>query len=250
MLIPDLYYNKLARKKSLDQIVNKVKKFRPETTDHDVYRKFQTLRTQYGQEVAKVRKSAAVEEEFAYQPKIWWWPKLQFLKPFVKCRNTISYILKSGKEDASEEETSEVLQMEEIHLEIPESTKTAKKARLDNSNDEITYVSKTSLEDDINKEKYIIYEESEVVDNDEQRQIVVEPYPSPSVVNSSRNQSIQRHEEIGKFVATQMAMIKDDVLFYKTQQEILTIINKSQIKQLEKRQSNINILATTEDDDS
>lgn len=223
-----LYYNKLARKKSLDQVVAKVKKYRPNTTDHDVYRKFQTLRTQYGQEVAKVRKSSAVEEEFAYQPKIWWWPKLQFLKHFVKCRNsnTISYILKSGKEEASEDETTEVLQMEEIHLEIPEPEK--KKLRTDDSSNEEIYVSKSSLEDEGNKEKYIIYEESGVIDNDQQREIVVEPYPS-----TSRNTSAKRNEELGKFVATQMALIKDDVLFYKTQLEILTVVNKAQIRQLE-----------------
>lgn len=35
-------------------------------------------------------------------------------------------------------------------------------------------------------------------------------------------------------MAAQMSTITDDLLFYSTQHEILTIINKAQIKQLEK----------------
>lgn len=213
-------------------IVRKVQEFRKETTEHDVYKKFQTLRTQYGQEWAKVRKSQTLEDEHVwYRPKVWWWEPLSFLKPYMKVRARVAYISKddSGKADYDEEEGEEAfqeIQIQEIHEQPP-----SKKIKYGEK--EISFVNSPTSEPD-GKEKYVIYEEP-AQSGEQTSEIIVEPYESheepakPTVAGPPK-----RHDEIGKFVAAQMAMIRDDMLFYKTQLEILTVINKAQMKQLEK----------------
>lgn len=243
-----LYYNKIARKSSLEKVVGKVQQSRPDTTEHDVYRKFQTLRTQYGQEWAKVRKSHSAHEGFVYQPKIWWWRPLAFLRPFMKPRSSVSYVAvkddsSSLKDDYEEEDESEIIQ--EIHLEMPEhSDPPHKKIRLGSSQGEV-------ITDEVTKENYVIIEEqlSTAGDERQQREIIVEPYQSTAQPYQSQTDSSEpkRHEEIGKFVAAQMATIKDDILFYRTQMDILTLINKAQIKQLERNSQMINIIETTDE---
>lgn len=42
-----------------------------------------------------------------------------------------------------------------------------------------------------------------------------------------------RARSLGQFVSSQIALIKDDYLFYSTQMEVLNVINKAQLKQLQ-----------------
>lgn len=42
-----------------------------------------------------------------------------------------------------------------------------------------------------------------------------------------------RSKSFGQFVSSQIAAVKDDYLFYSTQMEVLNVINKAQLKQLQ-----------------
>uniref|UniRef100_A0A336KIJ7 CSON010206 protein n=1 Tax=Culicoides sonorensis TaxID=179676 RepID=A0A336KIJ7_CULSO len=220
-----LYYNKKARQTSIEKILAEVLPYRPETTAHDIIKKIQVLRTQYGQEVTKIKKSQKFGEEFAYQPKIWWFTELDFLKKFMKQRPNPPPVKKNERSSEEEEE-------EETYTVNTE--KARKRIRVSEENITIvdqhgTPLTETSPSQSNKSNKYLIYQDDSYVDGNDphhQSEIIVEPYTKP--IQPKRN------EEVGKFVASQMAAIKDDILFYKTQQEILTIINKAIIKQLEK----------------
>lgn len=174
-------------------------------------------------------------EDFRYMPKIWWFEHLCFLKPYIKSRGSSSWTSEQG----SDEEIAEI----QVTT-IPEP-KPKRKRGNGNERSEITVVQKTNP-NDINKDNYVIYEdnlnEESTNDLNQQSEIIVEPYQAPK--------DTKRHDEIGKFVAAQMATITDDLLFYNTQHDILTIINKAQIKQLEKNLSGssrmYNIIETAE----
>lgn len=176
-------------------------------------KKIQVLRTQYGQEIGKIKKVKKYGDEYFYQPKIWWFPELDFLKDYMKSRPT-------SKVEPSTDDEEEVVQS------------SSKRLRL--SDDNITFVDKTGTPiteiaspSSGKSNKYVIYEDDTYLDDpNHQSEIIVEPYTKPA--------EVKRHEEIGKFVTAQMATIKDDILFYQTQHEILTVINKANLKQLEK----------------
>lgn len=74
-----LYYNKIARQKSLDCLLSEVRKTRPETILLEINKKIQSLRTQFGQEVHKIEKSKALGNEFVYVPKIYWFKHFSFI---------------------------------------------------------------------------------------------------------------------------------------------------------------------------
>lgn len=218
-----MYYNKQARQIAIDKILTAVLKHRPGTTTHEIIKKIQVLRTQYGQEICKIKKSQKYGEEYTYVPKIWWFPELHFLKDYMKARP------KGVKPDPEVEEEETTV----IQTEVSTPSSRAKRARLSEEN--ITFVDRTgtplteiSTPGSMKSNKYVIYENDFIDSNDpdHQSEIIVEPYNKPA--------EVKRHEEIGKFVAAQMATIKDDILFYQTQHEILTVINKANLKQLEK----------------
>ena len=58
------------------------------------------------------------------------------------------------------------------------------------------------------------------------------PATHSQIRTAAENDPSDRNQELAKFVASQMALIKDDYLFYNTQHEILSIINKAQLNQL------------------
>lgn len=194
------------------------------------------MRTQYGQELSKVRRSLHLGDDLKHVPKIWWFEHLTFLKPYIRQRT--SNEAKWTVEPASDEDTLTEIQLQTM----PESK--IKRLRTSEAS-EITVVQKGDTTD-LGNEKYVIYEENlheeSINDVQQQSEIIVEPYQAPK--------AIKRHDEIGKFVSAQMATITDDLLFYNTQHEILTVINRAQIKQLEKNLSGssrmINIIETTE----
>lgn len=217
-----LYYNKQARQQAIDKILKAVDPLRSGTTSHDVNKKIQVLRTQYGQELTKIKKSEGYGKDYIYQPKIWWFKEMSFLKEFMKSRPAVPV------------EEIEIHDDEEEEIITQDSAK--KRLRLSDSG-KITIEDKSGIVWDAEpspgsttKNKYVIYEDNSMVETEGQGEIIVEPYTKPT--------ESKRNEEIGKFVAAQMGTIKDDLLFYNTQHEILSIINKAQIKQLEKNLSN------------
>lgn len=208
---------------------------RPGTTVNEVLKKIQTLRTQFGQELAKIKRSKAsgLEKEFTYQPTVWWYEDMSFIKNFIKSRkddgftSNVKLAIKrdkseieySDKEYEEDEETSASLekrshseeqpQDEKLEYSVPdmveESTHQIKIGKYDNQESPI------SQRPGNQKIEYIDVDESFMLKNDKP----------------------QRHEEMGRFVSSQMATIKDDLLFYRTQHEVLSIINKAQLCQLE-----------------
>lgn len=222
-----LYYNKQARQTAIDKILKAVLKHRPGSSTHDIIKKIQVLRTQYGQEVTKIKKSRKYGDEYVYAPKIWWFPELNFLKDYMKSRPTSAKL----KDEAVSDEEESVVQPEFVAT--PTTSSGSKRIRLSEENITIVDRTGTPLTDTTHNSskntsnKYVIYEnDSFENDQEHQSEIIVEPYTKPT--------EVKRHEEIGKFVAAQMATIKDDILFYQTQHEILTVINKANLKQLEK----------------
>uniref|UniRef100_A0A182NLC6 MADF domain-containing protein n=1 Tax=Anopheles dirus TaxID=7168 RepID=A0A182NLC6_9DIPT len=80
------YYNKTARGKALTEMVMEINNnVRPGTTMKDVLRKIQTMRTQFGQELTKARRHAL--NGTVYQPTVWWYQGLCFLKQHIKHRS-------------------------------------------------------------------------------------------------------------------------------------------------------------------
>ncbi|XP_050078808.1 uncharacterized protein LOC126565651 [Anopheles maculipalpis] len=79
------YYNKSVRGNALQEIVSDVRQLQPETTMKDVVRKIQTLRTQFGQELTKIRRHAQNGSE--YRPTVWWYQGLIFLQHHIKPRS-------------------------------------------------------------------------------------------------------------------------------------------------------------------
>ncbi|XP_063709744.1 uncharacterized protein LOC134838199 [Culicoides brevitarsis] len=215
-----LYYNKKARQAAMDKVLEEVQKYRPGSTQHDIVKKLQVLRTQYGQELTKIRKSQGYGDEYTYAPRIWWFPELNFLRDYMKSRPTV-------KIEVKEEEQS-FKEMDEEEVKEPSN-----KRIILSKDDNITIVDRSgnpiSEQSSKNSNQYVIYENESYLENPDQdeSEIIVEPYTKPSSSEPSR------HEQIGKFVASQMSTIKDDILFYQTQHEILTIINKANLKQLE-----------------
>jgi hypothetical protein len=79
-----LYYNKQARSKGMDEVLNAVRKTRPTTTLEEISKKIQTLRTQFSQEFAKIEKSYALgDESLIYMPRVWWFPKMVLFCAFI-----------------------------------------------------------------------------------------------------------------------------------------------------------------------
>lgn len=102
------YYNKSERQMALNTIIDLLEDHRPGTTTNDILKKIQTMRTQFGQEIGKVRR--AQEKGGQYVPTVWWYSYLSFLRNHIKPRNgslepveedsdSISYQQQEGEEE-------------------------------------------------------------------------------------------------------------------------------------------------------
>lgn len=248
-----LYYNRHARNRGLTKIVAGLQGLfteifvctqiivylfpdeRPGTTVNEVLKKIQTLRTQFGQELAKIKRSQAsgLEQEFTYQPTVWWYEDMSFIKNFIKSRRDDGYNSK-GKIEIKKNK-SEIEYSDKEYEEDEETSASLVKRRHDEEqpqDENLEYSSPGMVEESSHPIKIGKYENQdtptsqrsvnqkiEVIDVDENYML--------------KNEKTQRHEEIGRFVSSQMATIKDDLLFYRTQHEVLSIINKAQLCQLE-----------------
>lgn len=79
------YYNKSERQMALNTIIDLLEDHRPGTTTNDILKKIQTMRTQFGQELGKVRR--AQDRGGQYVPTVWWYSYLSFLKHHIRPRN-------------------------------------------------------------------------------------------------------------------------------------------------------------------
>lgn len=249
------YYNKSERQKALNTIIDMLEDHRPGTTSNEILRKIQSMRTQFGQELTKMKKQQ--NKGLAYAPTVWWYNYLSFLRGHIRPRSGIDeedFKIKQqppeGEYESYNEESLDYDGESEIIYEIQSTPKGVKNEscnniKLQNSNDkeEIIYeitqantvVPKRKVE--LNTTDNQIFKqprtETTILDDSSIR-------PS-SVADCSTSRKIEvcemtidsdRSHSLGRFVTSQMASIKDDYLFYATQMDVLNVINKAQLKQL------------------
>lgn len=228
-----LYYNKQARSKSIDKILEAVKKTKPDITINDVVKKIQTLRTQLGQEISKIEKSKSLGEELIYVPKIWWFKHLSFLSKYMKMRSDpstpLSTKLEHQKETSRDEEEPILLEIENFEDDSVSQSE-SKKRRIEFSPNIINSgVSQTS---DMSRTiEYIINEEtSELIPHE----------PMSSATDDSKSYKDSRKfkrksKAFGKYVGCLMRDLNDEKLFFEAQNEILKIIEKTQLKMVQNK---------------
>lgn len=262
------YYAKMERQKALTTIIDLLEDHRPGTTTADILKKIQTMRTQFGQEYSKVRRAQAKGTE--YVPTIWWYQHLSFLRKHIKPRNIkdeMDELQEQDQEDymsvsqVNEEEyenytTEEAYDLEnsEIVYEIQSSGKGLKEeAKIYNRQRERGSLTPTNV---AGKEE-IIYEitnsntvvpkrKVEVISSEElpnakkpRKDSTHDRSASSSSPSAKRSEVFEitvepdRAKCFGQFVASQIGAVKDDFLFYSTQMEVLNVINKAQLKQLQ-----------------
>lgn len=282
------YYAKMERQKALNTIIEMLEDHRPGTTTGDILKKIQTMRTQFGQEYGKVRKSQAKGVD--YVPTVWWYEYLAFLRKHIKPRAA----LKDEAEDSQDgdEEYMSVTQSNEEY-EKYESYATEESYEIDNEGEseivyeiqstpttkgvksdygsETKFIRKRDLATvtPINGGEEIIYEITNSNTVVPKRKIdmvsiaaAAEPEPKQMRKDSAIEQQTtspkviavagaggtivkkaevlteisvepDRYKSFGQFVASQIAAVKDDFLFYSTQMDVLNVINKAQLKQLQ-----------------
>lgn len=258
------YYAKAERQKALTTIVDMLEDHRPGTTTADILKKIQTMRTQFGQEYGKVRRSLAKGIE--YVPTVWWYQQLSFLRKHIKPRS-----IKEEMEEFQDQE-DDYLSTSQTNDEEYENYTTEEAFELENS--EIVYEIQSSPPGKGPKEEAKIYRQRDSTASGKEEIIyeitnsnTVIPKRKLEVINSGEPNAKQQRKDnshdqsatssphgeanvkraevfeitvepdrskcFGQFVASQIAAVKDDFLFYSTQMEVLNVINKAQLKQLQ-----------------
>ncbi|XP_049796978.1 uncharacterized protein LOC126213329 [Schistocerca nitens] len=89
-----LYHNKNARKEKLALIGDKVRAVLPSATDEDCKTRFMSLRSHFCGEMKKVRASehSSAGARDIYEPTVWWFCPLKYLKGYVTPRRTVTNI--------------------------------------------------------------------------------------------------------------------------------------------------------------
>ncbi|XP_035774479.1 uncharacterized protein LOC118457213 [Anopheles albimanus] len=263
------YYNKGSRNEAIHALVDAVQDERPATTPADVLRKIQTLRTQFGQEIAKARRSSSQGK--SYNPTAWWFKGLSFLQHHIKHRSSspvdsdsswkqegdsnsfnVSIIRKGMNESEVEYDHSMDQEYEgEVHYEI--------NAIEDAKNVKTLEVKPVALNPSMLKHKmktrssgtssYRYQEDAsqsvqpmdQHVDNTESNSTIIslpvvkqQPAQNETANNFYTEVFVanERYKATGNFIASQMACIRDDLLFYETQMELLNIAQKGVLRQL------------------
>ncbi|XP_047101636.1 uncharacterized protein LOC124720353 [Schistocerca piceifrons] len=90
-----LYRNKDARKEKLAVIGCKVREVLPNPTDEDCKTHFMSLQSHFCGELKKIRASehsGAGADHKLYEPAVWWFNALKFLKDYVTPRKTVTNV--------------------------------------------------------------------------------------------------------------------------------------------------------------
>ncbi|XP_065078166.1 uncharacterized protein LOC135701329 [Ochlerotatus camptorhynchus] len=263
------YYAKAERQKALSTIIDLLEDHRPGTTTGDILKKIQTMRTQFGQEYGKVRKAQAKGTE--YVPTIWWYQHLSFLRKHIKPRAIKEemdelqepdddYMSMSQNTDVEYENytTEEAYELEssEIVYEIqssPSGKGSKEEAKIYRQRDlgNSTPINGSGKEEIIyeitNSNTIVPKRKIEVISAEEpsakqQRKDSIHDQSTSSFSPGGTAKRAEvfeitvepdRSKSFGQFVASQIAAVKDDYLFYSTQMEVLNVINKAQLKQLQ-----------------
>uniref|UniRef100_A0A182YGP2 MADF domain-containing protein n=1 Tax=Anopheles stephensi TaxID=30069 RepID=A0A182YGP2_ANOST len=273
------YYNKPVRRAALEMIVEDVRQERPETTMKEIVRKIQTLRTQFGQELTKIRRHA--QKGSVYRPTVWWYQGLNFLQHHIKPRTggncsqsdidswkqeqddssstyNVSIVRNGGSVSPSEHHgidsgEEEVEYETEVHYEINSIDMKDMKAL------ELKPIIPASSGALKREGRYVDRDDrkaarlSATVERDDPVSHRTELSPVPSTAEPAPNvvpaqgkatsgelksfawgsqMGSERHTSLGHFVGSQMSSLKDDYIYYETQSEILTIMNRGILRQL------------------
>ncbi|XP_058454520.1 uncharacterized protein LOC131432329 [Malaya genurostris] len=266
------YYNKTERQKALNTIIDLLEDHRPGTTTHDILKKIQTMRTQFGQELSKTRKMQ--NKGVSYTPTVWWYKHLVFLRNHIRPRAldddddynvSISqkqdgdYESYTGDDSCDYENEGHSEIVYEIQstpsskgskAEFSSETKLFRKVentpatQLNGSKDEVIYEI-TQGNTLVPKRKIDVFSPEDSTPKHARTETTAEDHLSVSQVNTGRKVEMielavdsDRCRSLGHFVSSQMALIKDDFLFYSTQMEVLNIINGAHLKQLQMDQGN------------
>ncbi|CAO1405852.1 unnamed protein product [Diamesa tonsa] len=234
-----LYYSKPSRNRGLEEIRLEVAKTRPSTTTNDVTKKIQSLRTQYGQEQSKIEKSKLLDAPaMEYVPTIWWFNELDFIKDYMKKRS--DSILHTIKKDEQEYDDQEFIIADFVIEEEsePPNKKQKKSAPIKKPNNsriiDDEYEASMNEEDSNQTIQFTLVNNNELNEstNIQQQSTHILDMSSAPQTNKDKICS-KRNKGLGKFVSSSMTGIMDDILFFKTQKEILNIIYDAQIKQVE-----------------
>lgn len=212
-------------------------KTRPSTTINDVTKKIQSLRTQYGQEQAKIEKSKLLDTPaLEYVPTIWWFNDLEFIKDFMKKRS--DSILQTIKKDDNFDDQfiiADYVIEEESEPPIKKAKKSFNNTKSNNSRTVDSDYEASINEEDCNQTlEYTIVNDNELTESSnvqQQSSHILDMSTNPQS-NKEKIRS-KRSKGLGKFVSSSMTGIMDDILFFRTQKEVLNIIHEAQIKQIE-----------------
>nr|CAD7410279.1 unnamed protein product [Timema cristinae] len=88
------YHNRNARRESLKKVLAQVRRERPNTTVDECIKKFQSLRSYYGQQQKKIRNSfkSGDDSNDIYQASVWWFQKMDFLEDFIQTRKSKNHL--------------------------------------------------------------------------------------------------------------------------------------------------------------
>lgn len=264
------YYAKVERQKALNTIIEMLDDHRPGTTTSDILKKIQTMRTQFGQEFSKVRKAQSKGNK--YVPSVWWYDYLAFLQKHIKPRTcnirdeitdhsqetedgymssnqtTEDYESYTAEEQYDDNESEIVYEIQGsptngLKTEHGSETKYIRRRDYANlpvtGNEEVVYEI-TNGNTVVPKRKLDLLRSPIAAEPEtkQQRTDTVVSTSSPKgaasgIVVQEITVEPDRCKSFGLFVASQIATVKDDMLFYSTQMEVLNVINKAQLKQLQ-----------------
>lgn len=174
-----------------------------------------------------------------YVPTIWWFNELEFIKDFMKKRSdSIIQTIKKDEQDFDDQEfiiTDFVIEEESEppHKKLKKSSpnKKSNNSRIDDSEYEASINEEESNSQTI---QYTLVNDNELAEStsiQQQSARILDMSTAPQ--NNKEKIRNKRSKGLGKFVSSSMTGIMDDILFFRTQKEILNIIYEAQIKQIE-----------------
>ncbi|KAG5679557.1 hypothetical protein PVAND_009117 [Polypedilum vanderplanki] len=241
-----LYFNKQARRNSLNEILKKVQKLRKNTTLEDVNKKIQSLRTQFGQEVQKIEKSKILcDVNLIYTPRVWWFTRFEFIGKYMKMRSdpTTPLSLKIGETVASKELGDKETQFYEVMSQVEENNDEFEDEEVDLAIDEappskkrIISIKQPNIEDNNSSRtiSYIISNDTNDINintNTEESQFLQIHDQSKQIKTNFDEKTHKRKcKAFGNYISTLMREITDDKAFFEVQTEILKIIERTSAK--------------------
>lgn len=213
----------------------------------DLNKKIQSLRTQFGQEIAKVEKSSA-NSDFVYQPKVWWFKHFLWIGDFMKTRNDatlMSEIIKLTKTTQNEKDDAVPRQIIYYPAVVDADT--------ENVSTEIEFTEEFDSPDPPRKKQKLIKAKGEtsksndtqsrietieytVIDEDEIGDETITSEKSKSHIIEYQNErnfdrNKRRSKAFGKYVSALLMDIDSNELFFDLQNNITKLIQEAAMKQ-------------------